>query len=145
MKMFSSRREFLRKTGVAVSAAMLGACASQPPAEIPATATAKPVPSPTPIPPTPTEQAAIHPISLEMILAESGSFKMGSDQGNADEQPVHTVRITKPFQVAKYAVTFEQYDQLCDEAPQVRRPDRAVQFSVQSRCNALSHRLTRQN
>jgi formylglycine-generating enzyme required for sulfatase activity len=40
----------------------------------------------------------------------SGEFQMGSRDGNADEQPVHRVRISRPFELGKYEVTQEQWD-----------------------------------
>lgn len=46
----------------------------------------------------------------EMVLVEPGSFYMGSDSGNANEKPVHLVRITRPYFIGKYEVTFSQYD-----------------------------------
>jgi formylglycine-generating enzyme required for sulfatase activity len=62
--------------------------------------------------PTPKE---IEPIMPEMVLVEAGSFEMGSTDGDADEQPVHTVHITRSFYIAKHAVTFEEYDRFCDD------------------------------
>ncbi len=47
-------------------------------------------------------------IEPEMVEIPAGSFKMGSNE-DAKEQPVHKVNIAKPFSMAKYPVTFEQY------------------------------------
>ena len=91
------------------------------PIKVDPTATASPVreatPTATATPPvieaTPTAEpagATIEPATPEMVLVEAGSFKMGSTKGLEDEQPVHTVKITRPFHVARYAVTFEEYD-----------------------------------
>jgi formylglycine-generating enzyme required for sulfatase activity len=65
----------------------------------------------------------IEPIVPEMALVEAGSFQMGSTDGDADEQPVHTVHITRPFYMAKYAMTFEEYDRFCDDTIGRSRPD----------------------
>jgi formylglycine-generating enzyme required for sulfatase activity len=70
--------------------------------------------------PTPEE---IEPIVPEMVLVEAGSFQMGSTKGASDEQPVHTVHITRPFYIAKYVVTFEEYDRFCDATIGIKKPD----------------------
>jgi formylglycine-generating enzyme required for sulfatase activity len=82
--------------------------------------------------PTPTKVATtatpellpeeIEPIVPEMVLVEAGSFQMGSTEGLEDEQPVHTVHITRPFYIAKYAMTFEEYDLFCDDTIGIPRP-----------------------
>jgi len=41
----------------------------------------------------------------EMVVIPAGSFEMGSDIGNSDEKPVHSVRIDKAFALAKIEVT----------------------------------------
>jgi len=48
-------------------------------------------------------------IEPEMVLIKSGEFIMGGD-GPQDERPVHTVKIKKDFFVAKYEVSFAEYD-----------------------------------
>ncbi len=48
----------------------------------------------------------------DMVRIPGGIFLMGSQsrlRADTDEKPVHTVRV-KPFRLAKYEVTFEQYD-----------------------------------
>jgi sulfatase modifying factor 1 len=117
-----SRREFLRMVGLAASAT-LGACTSQIPAAVAPTATAIPPVSKA----TPTAEPAggtIKPLVPEMVLVEGGSFKMG-DTATPDEQPVHTVKITRPFYVARYAVTFEEYDRFCDDTGKRKPGDRS--------------------
>jgi len=50
----------------------------------------------------------------EMVVVPAGSFMMGaspSERGsNASEGPQHTVTIGKPFAVAKFVVTFDEWD-----------------------------------
>ena len=58
-----------------------------------------------------------------MVLVEAGDFEMGSTDGYADEQPVHTVAITKPFYIGKYEVTFEEYDIFCENTLRYNKPD----------------------
>jgi len=43
-----------------------------------------------------------------------GQFEMGSRDGNADEQPVHRVRIGGAFEMGKYEVTQEQWTESCE-------------------------------
>jgi formylglycine-generating enzyme required for sulfatase activity len=47
-----------------------------------------------------------------MVIVPPGKFRMGDIQGSgdADEQPVHLVRIPRPFAMGRYAVTFDEYD-----------------------------------
>jgi formylglycine-generating enzyme required for sulfatase activity len=48
----------------------------------------------------------------EMIVVPAGRFLMGSPagQGDDDERPAHEVTIATPFAVAKFALTFEEWD-----------------------------------
>jgi formylglycine-generating enzyme required for sulfatase activity len=48
----------------------------------------------------------------EMIVVPAGRFLMGSPagQGDDDERPAHKVTIAKPFAVAKFALTFDEWD-----------------------------------
>ena len=50
----------------------------------------------------------------EMVVVPAGSFMMGSPSGekgrDADEGPVHGVRISEPFAVGVYEVTFEEWE-----------------------------------
>jgi sulfatase modifying factor 1 len=48
----------------------------------------------------------------EMVLVKGGTFKMGSNSGEPDEKPVHTVTLTD-FYIGKYEVTVEQYQAYC--------------------------------
>lgn len=44
----------------------------------------------------------------EMVIVPEGSFSMGRNQVN-DATPVHTVRISNPFAISKYEITFADY------------------------------------
>lgn len=46
----------------------------------------------------------------EMIVLHSGSFDMGSHDGGADENPVHRVTLSRSFSIAKYEVSFAEWD-----------------------------------
>jgi formylglycine-generating enzyme required for sulfatase activity len=130
-----SRREFLALVGGATSVTVLGACtsprASSISIQVVPTATPRPPqpfptkvePTPTEIQPTPTPAILVTDSGLEMVLVEAGSFQMGSADGKPGEQPVHTVNITRPFYASKYEVTFEQYDEFCDDTTRRKLDD----------------------
>jgi formylglycine-generating enzyme required for sulfatase activity len=58
----------------------------------------------------------------EMIVIPAGGFTMGSLAGPADEGPQHKVTIARPFAVAKFDVTFADWDACVsvNGCPQVR-------------------------
>ena len=93
--------------GVAASGALLEACTFSPRPKTPHASTTL----------TPQPAVEIDPIIPDMILVESGTFEMGSSVGHADEQPVHRVRITRPFYIGRYEVTFDEYDRFYSATP----------------------------
>jgi formylglycine-generating enzyme required for sulfatase activity len=60
--------------------------------------------------------------NLDTILVPGGTFPMGRQGGNADEQPVHEVTVS-PFCLDKYEVTFDQYDAFCDDTGRTKPVD----------------------
>ncbi|MBT5876438.1 MAG: formylglycine-generating enzyme family protein [Candidatus Latescibacteria bacterium] len=54
---------------------------------------------------------------MSFVMIPPGSFDMGSENGDADEQPVHTVHITKPFYLSKYELTQAQWKAIMGENP----------------------------
>jgi len=56
-----------------------------------------------------------------VIHIKAGSFIMGSNNGDADEKPVHRVYI-QSFYIGKYEVTFDEYDKFCEDTRQ-RKPN----------------------
>jgi formylglycine-generating enzyme required for sulfatase activity len=46
--------------------------------------------------------------TTQMIRISPGSFRMGGSE--KDEMPIHTVKFTKPFAMARYETTFDEYD-----------------------------------
>ena len=67
------------------------------------------------------------PHGPEMISIPTGSFLMGSPDGDEDrfddEGPQHRVEIAEPFALAKYPVTFEQYDTFCEATGREKAQD----------------------
>ena len=50
-------------------------------------------------------------LGMRMIRVAAGSFAMGSQEGDWDEQPVHQVTIRRPFWMSASEVTLPQYQQ----------------------------------
>lgn len=49
----------------------------------------------------------------EMVQLPTGEFQMGSpatESGRYNDERIHTVRITEPFAIGKYEITFDEYD-----------------------------------
>jgi formylglycine-generating enzyme required for sulfatase activity len=44
-----------------------------------------------------------------LVIVPAGRFSMGSEDGNSDERPVHSVRITRPFAMGKHEVTNAEF------------------------------------
>ncbi len=58
-------------------------------------------------------------LGMMFMPVSAGMFKMGSEDRDADddEKPVHTVRITRDFWMAKYEATQAEYEALMGENP----------------------------
>ncbi|MEZ5477830.1 MAG: formylglycine-generating enzyme family protein [Thiolinea sp.] len=46
----------------------------------------------------------------DRVTVPAGRFRMGSDTGRDNEEPVHEVQIPDPFTLSRHEITFEQYD-----------------------------------
>ena len=55
-----------------------------------------------------------------MVLIPAGNFIMGSDEGEVDEKPAHTVYLDA-YYIDKYEITNEQYE-LCVQLNICKRP-----------------------
>src|SRR5437773_7155888 len=66
--------------------------------------------------------------NMAFVLIPAGTFKMGSDTGDADERPVHQVTISKAFYLGKYEVTQGQWQAVMGTNPSAfaGAPDRPV-------------------
>ena len=107
-----SRRKFLIKATISASAAVLSGCG--PRVVIPITATP---------PGGPLGTDSITDLG-EMVLVDAGNFRMGCEEGERDERPVHEVELTKPFYISKYSVTFDQFDEFCIDTDREPPDDR---------------------
>jgi eukaryotic-like serine/threonine-protein kinase len=85
--------------------------------------TPSPLPAPT-LPPTPSPEPFITDTGARMVFMPSGLFRMGTDEGEADERPSHLVRMD-PFFIDETEVTNGQYAQ-CVAAGICNAPVRSV-------------------
>ena len=60
-----------------------------------------------------------------MVLVEGGTFMMGDEYADLWEacRPVHEVTLTYDYQIAAYAVTFNDYDQFCESTGKAKPSD----------------------
>ncbi len=63
-------------------------------------------------------------LEMRFVWVGSGVFRMGSNSGERDEGPVHTVRIARDFWLGKYEVTQREYAALIGENPSWFKGDR---------------------
>jgi len=67
-------------------------------------------------------------IGMEFVTIEPGTFKMGSDSGEADEKPVHEVTLSKGFYLQTTEVTQAQWLAVMGSNPSFfEGPDRPVE------------------
>jgi formylglycine-generating enzyme required for sulfatase activity len=52
-------------------------------------------------------------LPLKMVLIPEGTFLMGSETGDEDEQPIHEVNLS-PYYIGVYEVTNAEYKEFCD-------------------------------
>lgn len=53
--------------------------------------------------------------SYEMVFVQGGSFQMGSNNGNSNEKPIHTVTVSD-FYIGKYEVSVAQFSKFIELA-----------------------------
>lgn len=56
-------------------------------------------------------------LEMTFVLIPAGSFAMGSEHGDADEQPVRSVTITQPFYIGQFEVTQAQWFAVMENDP----------------------------
>jgi len=57
------------------------------------------------------------PAGWVFVPVVPGSFQMGSNDGESDEKPVHTVRISQEYWMGKHEVTQQQYESIMGSNP----------------------------
>jgi formylglycine-generating enzyme required for sulfatase activity len=62
-------------------------------------------------------------IGMEFVLIPAGTFQMGSNDGEDDEKPVHSVTISKPFYLGKYEVTQREWKAVMGSNPSYYKGD----------------------
>lgn len=55
------------------------------------------------------KNATVESLGLELVWVAPGSFRMGSNNGDSDERPVHEVRISRGYWLGKHEVTNGEY------------------------------------
>ena len=63
------------------------------------------------------ESVTANTLGMTFVLIPAGSFDMGSDSGDADEQPVRSVTIDKPFYIGQFEVTQAQWHAVMESDP----------------------------
>ncbi len=71
------------------------------------------------------------------------TFQMGSTKGDANEKPVHRVKLTKPFSMAKYEVTQELYQVVMGVNPsRWKGPRNSVEMMTWAQANEFCKKIT---
>ncbi len=73
-------------------------------------------PTPPPSPPAPGEVIQ-NQSGMKFVWVPKGSFMMGSENGDPDEQPVHEVTLSDGFYMGKYEVTQAQWQKVMGSNP----------------------------
>ncbi len=72
---------------------------------------------PTPSSKSPRPKTLRNTIGMEFVLIPAGAFMMGANDGSANEQPIHMVRMSRPFYLGKYEVTQGQWQAVMRNNP----------------------------
>jgi len=64
-----------------------------------------------------TDSGALKALMNSFVGLPAGEFMMGSANGNADEKPVHRIRLSHPFEMGKYEVTQAQWEAVMGNNP----------------------------
>ncbi len=84
------------------------------------------------------------PTGIEMTFVEGGSFQMGSDDGDNDEEPVHNVTVSS-FYIGKHEVTQKQWQKVMRRNPSYFKGDdlpveKVSWYDCIDFCNELSRK-----
>ena len=79
---------------------------------------AQSAPAVNPLPSNPQQGTAWeNSIGMKLVWIPPGAFEMGSDHGESNEKPIHTVKISKGYYMGIYEVTQEQYQKVMGTNP----------------------------
>jgi len=93
--------------------------------------------------PVPDASWVVPDLGIAMHYVEAGTFQMGSNSGESDEKPVHTVRISKGYWTGQCEVTQSQYQTLMGTNPsQHVGPDLPVEKISWNNAVAFCQKLT---
>jgi sulfatase modifying factor 1 len=89
--------------------------------------------------------STIRPAPPGFVLVEAGSFRMGSTSGEEDQQPVHSVTISRSFYISKSETTQKQWREVMSTNPPAFRGDTmpvelVSWYEAVEYCNRLSQR-----
>jgi formylglycine-generating enzyme required for sulfatase activity len=56
-------------------------------------------------------------VTMDVVEIQAGTFNMGSTAGDDDEDPVHSITISKKFFIGKYEVTQDQWQAMIGSNP----------------------------
>lgn len=89
-------------------------------------------------------------LGMKLVYVMSGSFQMGSSDGDQYEKPVHRVRLTKSYWIGKYEVTQKEYQSIMGNNPSeskgYNKPVEQVSWSDAVKfCNILTKREQQAN
>jgi len=81
-------------------------------------------------------------VHMEFVPVPAGEFPMGDAKGEPSQQPVHRVKITKPFWLGKYEVTQRQWEAVMGNNPSTfRGPQNPVENVSWEDCQAFLRKL----
>ena len=63
----------------------------------------------------------------QMAVIPAGRFKMGSDEGHAEERPSHAVVIARPFATGIHEITVDEWDACLREGGCRQSPEQGLQ------------------
>jgi formylglycine-generating enzyme required for sulfatase activity len=86
-------------------------------------------------------------VKMTFMLVPPGKFRMGSPEGEkdrGDDERLHTVTLTEPFDLGKYEVTQAQYEALTGKNPsQYKGVNRPVEMVSWEEARDFADRLTK--
>ncbi len=92
-----------------------------------------------------SQQEFNNSIGMKLKLIQPGTFMMGSENGDPNEQPVHEVTIARPFYIGVYEVTQREYKMIMQANPASSKGDnqpveRVSWFDARRFCDKLSEK-----